>query len=390
MLRDEDIVCFSTADWDTLLPTNKHHLMVRLAVQNRVLYVETLGTRGPRLERTDLKRLWRRVRRGLGSPRQQAKNLYLLSPLVIPSFTTPLAVFLNLVSFQRKLRRFLQKTGMRSPIVWVYNPYAVHFLRDMPRKLLLYHCVDDLSEVPGAEKSGLRDAEIRLLRECDLVFASSKSLAAHCSAYNEATIYMPNVADFEHFNQAASDGYPVAQEMQLLRRPIVLFSGNLAPHKVDFDLIEFLSRQNPQWTVVLIGPLWEGLPQKRADRLQGLPNIQLLGFVPYEKLPSYLKAADVLIIPYLLNEVTEKVFPIKFFEYLATGKPIVATALPSLSDYGQAVALCRTYETFAQAVGEAIQSDSEEKQKRRLDLARQNTWEHRLEEMSAAIMQRMK
>jgi glycosyltransferase involved in cell wall biosynthesis len=389
MLRGEDIVCFSTADWDTPLPTNKHHLMARLARRNRVLYVETLGTRAPRVQAADLARMWRRLRRGLISPKRQSENLYLLSPVVIPFFKNRLMVFFNAALFKRKLKKALAQLGMRRPIFWVYNPYAIHFLRGIPRKLLLYHCVDDLSSVPGAAKSGLRDAEIALLRECDLIFASSRNLAAHCKTYNEATVYQPNVADFDHFNRAANEEYPVAEEMQGLRGPIVLFSGNLAPHKVDFRLIEFLARQKADWTVVLVGPLWEGLSAQSLSGLKACPNVRFIGHVPYERLPGYFKAADVLIIPYLINEVTRNVFPIKFFEYLATGKPVVATALPSLADYAQAVALCGTHGIFEEAVRKAIESDDEVKREQRLEIARANTWERRLEEMSAEIQRKV-
>jgi glycosyltransferase involved in cell wall biosynthesis len=209
-------------------------------------------------------------------------------------------------------------------------------------------------------------------------------------SYNKDTVYQPNVADYDHFSKAAEDEYPVAEELGALQKPIALFSGNLAPHKVDFKLIDFLCGKRIDWDIVLVGPLWEGFSKRGLEWLRRMPNLKFTGHVQYEQLPGYLKAADVLIIPYLVNNVTSNVFPIKFFEYLATGKPVVATALPSLADYKDYVKLCDTYQGFAMGVREVLKSDTEERRKRRMELARQNTWEQRIEEMSEHIERKIK
>src|SRR6202034_4175965 len=82
-LRGRDIVCVGFADWDTELWTNQHHLMSRLARDNHVLFVESLGLRRPQLAGRDLTRIWRRLRRGLSPPRARA-GLHVLSPRFLP------------------------------------------------------------------------------------------------------------------------------------------------------------------------------------------------------------------------------------------------------------------------------------------------------------------
>ncbi len=386
MFSNRDIVCFSTADWNTPLPTNKQHLMKRLAVANRVLYVETLGTRLPTAHPADVRRLIHRLADGLRGVRRAATRIWVLSPLVIPWFSSHIAIKVSQWVFAGKLLRCMRKLGFDNPILWVYNPYAIHFIEQIPRSLLIYHCVDDLSIVPGAQTVALREAERLLLEKADLVFATSPALFEHCKTSNPSTYYQPNVADYSHFHQAAEESCQVAPRMLQFTKPRIVFAGNLAPHKVDFDLIGFICRTRPDWSVVLIGPKWEGMPTETLRLFRTLSNLHFVGHVRYEALPSYLKAADVLILPYLVDGGMETVFPLKFFEFLATGKPVISTSLKALQTFAEIIPMASSPEAFLQAIAESLRGESSDTpREKRLALARANTWKQRLEEMSRHI-----
>lgn len=385
-LAGHSVVCFSTADWDTLLPTNKHQVMLRLARRNRVLFLETLGTRAPSLASgVDVARIGRRLWRGFEGPKRRARNLWSLSPVVRPSWGSAIERTLNRTAFFAQARATLARYPR--PIVWAYSPYAVHLLDGLDPRLVVYHLVDDLSAVPGANAEVLREAEAALLARADCVFCTEQSLHDRARRINPAAVFMPNVGDHRHFSAPAPVADPRLVAMKRLRAPRIVFSGQLAPHKVDLRLIERLATECPAWSFVLIGPEWEGAGTREAlDPLRRLANVTLTGHVPYADLPAYLHAADVLTIPYVRNTATRAVFPLKFFEYLATGKPVVASPLPSLLPYHEAVALADTPRAWIEAI-EAALRDPERLAEQRQVLARRHTWNARLRAMERVVVE---
>lgn len=373
-------MCFSTADWDAPLPTNKHQVMRRLARRNRVLFIETLGTRAPRATAADAARIGRRLRRGFEGPRRAERNLWTLSPLVRPSWRTAADRSSNRLAFRLTAAASLER--FPDPVAWVYSPYAVHLLDVVRPKLVVYHMVDDLAAVPGADADALRDAENRLLARADCVFCTERSLFDRARLINPAALFMPNVADFRHFSGPKADvADPRFARLRALPGPRLLFSGNLAPHKVDFAVLDAIAQSRPDWSLVLVGPEWEGAATPASlARLRRRPNAHFLGAVPYGDLPAYLHEADLLLVPYVRSRATTAVFPLKFFEYLATGLPVVASPLPSLLPYREAVRLAGSPASWPDACAKAM-ADPESMAEQRRTLARRHTWTARLLEM---------
>ncbi|GAB4312268.1 MAG: glycosyltransferase family 1 protein [Candidatus Sumerlaeia bacterium] len=380
------ILCLSTEDWDTPLPTNKKQLMSRFAAGGTpVLWVDTVGTRRPRLSRKDFLRIARRLIAG-ARPTVPQPGLRRVSPLVIPGGWKRL----NRLLFKKSLWGAMQQSRISGYLLWVYNPYAVDYLPALsPPRLIVYHCVDDLSTVPGARGTAIRRAEEALLRRADLVFCTAPILFERCRAFNEHTHYLPNVADFKHFAQAGQQG-DVPGRIQTIPPPRVVFAGHLVDYKIDFDLLAATARARPHWQFILIGPEWPGNAPGSLNAVKRMPNVHFTGGVPYELLPDWLRGADVLILPYRLGPRTRTIFPLKLFEFLATGKPVVATALPALLEFAGLIPLTDSPGAFIEAIEGALSGAQNGKQADRLALARANTWETRIDQMTSLIMARLK
>ncbi len=381
-LQGRDIVCVGFADWDTDLQTNQHHLMRRLARENRVLFVESLGLRRPQLAGRDLKRIAKRLRNGLQGAREQ-DGLHVISPLVLPLHGNPIARGLNGWLLPALVRRAARKLDMRQAILWAYVPQAEVLLDALAPELVVYHCVDDIAAQPGIDAAGFRASEKRFAKRADLVLASAPALAERLRTISEHVLYAPNVADTELFATALNDG-PLDPAMAELPTPRIVFTGAVVTTKLDIGLLVELARARGQWSFALVGPVGPGDPRADVSALAAEPNIHLLGRRPYEQLPRVLRAADAGIIPYARNELTNGIFPMKVYEYLAAGLPVVATPLPSLADVEE-VASAADAPGIASLLEREIEHDSRQRRLERSRAAAIHSWDARLGEIAGAI-----
>ncbi|MBM5784817.1 MAG: glycosyltransferase family 1 protein [Cyanobacteria bacterium K_DeepCast_35m_m1_288] len=352
--EQRDVVLLSTADWDHPFWTNKQHVARSLAqLGHRVLYVESVGLRPPRLDAQDLRRVFRRLRRGLQPPRRVEPLLWVWSPLLIPAPRTALQRSLNRLVFAGLLALWRRRLGLRADLLWTYNPLTAQLLPLQPSgyRQLVYHCVDDLAAQPCMPVALIQREEERLCRACDQVFVTSLELLHTRSCFNPHTRYDPNVADVAHFARARDRSGPVP--MDLLHLPVgprLGFVGAVSGYKLDLKLLARLARHRPDVQLVLIGRVGEGDPGTDLQLVRGLANVHLLGPRPYERLPDYLRGFDLALLPCPNNAYTRSMFPMKFFEYVAAGVPVVATALPALQDQAHLAQLCSDADAFVRAV----------------------------------------
>jgi glycosyltransferase involved in cell wall biosynthesis len=153
--------------------------------------------------------------------------------------------------------------------------------------------------------------------------------------------------------------------------------------RLDADLIEYLAVHRPDWSFALVGLVKGDAP---LARLRALPNVHILGFKPMEDLPGYLKGMDVCLIPYALNEYTHHVFPLKLYDYMAAGRPIVASDMAELRhEDGNGFVIARTGDEFLGQIERAVAEDGLDRVAARQELARLHTWDHRVEQISAII-----
>lgn len=384
-LAGRDIVCVGFADWDTELWTNQHHLMARLAAGgSRILFVESLGLRRPTLAGRDLARIARRVRRGLGRPRAVPEGLHVLSPLVLPLHGVGAARAVNARLLPALVRRGARQAGLGPrPVLWSYVPQAEALLDALDPALVVYHCVDDISAHERIDRASFLAAEERFARRADLVLASAPLLAERMRTLNPATEYMPNVADVDRFAAALEDG-PVDAALDATPHPRIVFTGAIAGAKVDLQLLAALAALRPDWSFALVGPVGHGDPRTDVSALERLPNVHLLGARRYADLPAVLRGADAALIPYAVNRLTASVFPMKVYEYLAAGLPVVATPLPAIAGV-EGVKVAEGAEGFAAALDAALAAVSPQSRRARRALADGHSWDTRMAEIGAAL-----
>jgi glycosyltransferase involved in cell wall biosynthesis len=381
-LRGHDIVCVGFADWDTELWTNQHHLMSRLARDNRVLFIESLGLRQPQIAGRDIKRVLRRLRRGLAPPRA-VDGLHVLSPLVLPFHRYRIVRELNRRLLPALVKRAMRRLGLQRPVLWAYVPQAEVLLDALDPELVVYHCVDDIAAQERIDTASFRAAEVRFAARADLALASAPALGKRLREISSNVIDAPNVADTELFSKALEPG-PLDPAMAALPEPRIVFTGAIVAMKLDLELLAELARLRAAWSFALVGPIGPGEPNADISAIAGEPNIHLLGPRTYPELPDVLRAADAGMIPYARNTLTASIFPMKVYEYLAAGLPVVATPLPALAEVADVLS-APDAQGIAELLDRVLAQDSRARRAERSLAARSHSWDRRLEEIATAI-----
>lgn len=245
---------------------------------------------------------------------------------------------------------------------------------------LVYDCMDEHQGFSTNDKAILSQEE-QLVHSADLVVASSQALYDRMKELHPSTLLLRNAADASHFYNPM----PVAPELTSIRGPVIGYYGAISDW-FDIRLIGQLAARRPDWTFVLIGHTF-GCD---TSVVESLPNVMLLGEKPYERLPSYLHRFDVALIPFLENELTRATNPVKLYEYLAAGKPVVSTYLPELETVAAGLTLvARTPEDFEQAIERSLQQQGPREVQARMQFARSHTWEMRYIELHEQILSRL-
>ncbi len=352
-----DIVCFSSTRWDFLWQ-RPQQLMSRLSDRHNILYVDhfqpcTAGTLG----QVNYEYFLTRAK----------KNLHVFSPH-----------YATRTWLLNSLDKIYNEIGINRPALWVYYPTIVPALKFMEYSLLCYDCVDDFSKFSWspALNNSLEDS---LIEKSDIIFVTSQRLMKLKKKSKQNPYLIPNGADVEHFSRALDHTTVCPQEIMMLNRPVIGFVGAIYEW-IDLDLIQCLCRLRPHWSFVLVGPKGAGVSSLTCPE-----NLYMLGKKEYKDLPGITKAFDACIIPFKLNDLTASANPVKLYEYLAAGKPVVSTPIPEVLKYKNVVSIAKGSTEFVRALEKSISQNSPENVQKRLRVARENSWEVRIEQMENII-----
>jgi glycosyltransferase involved in cell wall biosynthesis len=237
--------------------------------------------------------------------------------------------------------------------------------------------MDDFLHHPSATATMIAPLERRLLDRVDMLVATAQRLTEIKVPASGRIRYLPQGVNYDHFAAPRS----VPAEFAELPRPLIGFAGSIS-HCCDYPLLCRIARAWPDASIVLVGPV--RVDDDVLEVLQ-LPNVHFLGPRPYDELPAYVQAFDVGVIPYLLNEWTMSVDPLKLLEYLAAGIPVVTTDIPEVRKYGDVVTVAADEDRFLHGIATALAGHTQADQSARQQLAQSNTWAGRADEFLSLL-----
>ncbi|WP_410769029.1 glycosyltransferase [Fontibacillus sp. BL9] len=256
-------------------------------------------------------------------------------------------------------------------------PFWTPLVENLEQNKIIYDCMDDHSGFSTNSPSMLLQ-EDRLIRSSDLVLASSQLLYDKLSAIHSSVFLLRNAADVQHFNAI---GVAPASELEGVKGPVIGYYGAISDW-FDIHLIQELALRRPDWNFVLIGHTF-GCD---ISLVEGMDNVMLLGEQPYHRLPSFLCRFDAALIPFKENALTKATNPVKLYEYLAAGKPVISSYLPELTAVApHLVSMVSGPDAFEQAIGKALELNEPEQPALKRQFAQLHSWEHRYEELQTAI-----
>lgn len=387
MLKNENIICISSIDWDFIWQGHQEIMSTLVKNGNRVLYIENTGVRAPGIR--DIPRLRKRIKnyfRGIKGIREEQKNLYIFSPVVLPFPYSRVARRINKFLLLNVLIRWIKILDFANPVIWVFLPTDLTFelIRNIGNKLIIYYCIDNFSASSIYAKK-IENSEKRILQKADLTFVTSKALYDHCSVYNKSVSFFPFGVNMDNFEKVRLSKTDRPDEFKTINKPIIGYIGGI--HKwIDQELVKTICLGLPDFVFVFIGPI-----QTDILPLSNINNIIFLGSKEHQELPCFIKYFSAAIIPYVVSEYTKNVYPTKLNEYLSMGKPVISTSLPEIvffnQKYDNIIYIASTPKEFSDSISKALRQNSDYLEKKCIDAAQENSWQKRIEQMSVTIEQ---
>lgn len=283
---------------------------------------------------------------------------------------------------KRTLTRLLKKIGMRSAqlVLWSYDPFRADLIKKFPEAITVFDAVDNWAEHPNykAYADIIRERYASIQEHADIVFTVSESLLKLFQK-NPHAYYIPNGVDVDHFAQREC----AVQELRALKGPIIGYHG-IIQERINFKIVDYLAQKHEDYQFVFIGPVWSGVSAQVAQ-LKKRPNVHFIGRIPYADLPQAISCFDIAMIPHKIDEFTQTMNPLKMYEYLAAGKPIIATAIAGADQLGELITTAISPEDFSEQIEHWIATDDPEQMERRMVAAEQHSWDVRTAAMHAIL-----
>jgi teichuronic acid biosynthesis glycosyltransferase TuaH len=387
-LKNQNIIIFSQMQFDGKLESTNYTMAKYLAKDNFVYYVDRPYTWFDYVKFKNTPEFKTRSPHFFSSANSiietEIPNLKIIISPPVPSINMlpegkfyRMALKLNEWIVGSRVKKVIKNLNINNYIyINSYNFTLPTLHKLLNPTLSVYHCVDPIIE-PYQTKHGLISEDI-LVKQVDMVICTSKELRNKKALLNPNAYFIPNAANISHSLKTLDPGLKESAILEGIKKPIIGYFGAIE-RRIDYDMMQLLFKTNRDKSFVMIGPI-DRYYIKQEE--YNAPNLYLPGPVPYEEMPAVLKGFDVAIIPFKKDEVSSDIFPLKLFEYLGSGRPIVSTDFnPDLKDFTfETVPYCTTAAEFSDAIEIAL-NDTAALQKRRLEVAADNTWEHRLSEI---------
>lgn len=362
-------------DWGAH-PSSCQHLFKRISRRNAVIWVNTI-MRMPSLTRADFSKIWRKLtsssqaRKSSDDRSLSSGTVTVIRPVMIPLFNN---VFrsINRKLLTGQIKRFLRKQQVTDFTVVTTLPIVADTVTHLGAKKIVYYCVDEFAEWPGHNRQQMRNMETDLLAVSDVVITTSQTLYESKKSKAKQIFCLPHGVDVEHFSPkktTAPDLFP---------HPLLGYYG-LFDERNDLHLIEYILRTRPDWHIMVIGEV-----RGDTSRIATYTNMHFYRKVPYEQLPGLIHLFDMCILPYVVDALTENINPLKFKEYLATGLPVVTTALPDLRRYNDVIGWATDAQEFIRYCEYFLEKETPQERRERIELTGRHlhgqSWEAKTQE----------
>jgi len=339
-----DLVVFGE-DWGGL-PSSTQHLIRHLSDSRKILWVNSIGLRKPRLNMADcgraLQKLTSRGARDNRGPIMPGSGFTVLRPKTIPAPSTRLARFMAAALLQNQLLLAMKKAGLHQPILWISLPTASDLVGKLGEKAAVYYCGDDFSALAGVDHLTVAAREGELQDKADLIITASEQLAERFPA--PKTRLLTHGVDYQLFSTPA----PRAFDLPADGKPIAGFYGSISEW-LDLELLEAVVKRMPHWNFVIIGKAVVD-----ASALRGLPNVNFLGPRPHHELPRYSQHWNASLLPFRNNAQIQACNPLKLSEYLAAGQPVVSTPFPALKPFRSLISVVDSVDSMVEALEASV------------------------------------
>ncbi|WP_316844655.1 glycosyltransferase [Pedobacter psychrodurus] len=393
-LRDKVIVILGATRFDWKFESTSYHTAKYLAEGNEVYYVDfpyTLKDYFKKNEGSEIALRLPHFKKGAngildsGFPRLKILILPLLLSI---NFLPEGRIYRRLLLWNERrisdrINRIMAERGI-SDFIFI-NSFNFHYpgvSAMLPRAALkVYHCVDPII-TDYDQRHGFLSEDL-LINNSDLVICTSKALYREKMKKKTHTFFIPNAADLTVSSRALDPGLLPHPFVSDIPRPVIGYLGAIE-RRIDFDMLIQVAIGNPDKSFVLVGPTAkEFVPSEFED----LNNVYFRESVPYDQMPAVVKGFDIAMVPFKKDEVSATIFPLKLFEYLGTGRPVISTDfnMDLLEFTFDSVRYCHNAGDFSDAISFYLKNDSQEAKANRLSIAADNTWSRRLSEMSSLI-----
>ncbi|MCD6011890.1 MAG: glycosyltransferase family 1 protein [Flavipsychrobacter sp.] len=392
MITGRDFVIVGQQPWDEGIGSNCRNIALEFSKHNRVLYVNSALNRITLLREKTEPRVQRRLavingkEKGLVSIQPDLWNLYpsCITESINQVKVRPLYNVLNKRNnrlYAQSIHKATDELGFKNIILFNDNDiFGSFYLKELLRPAVSIYYSRDYMIADGYWKYHGEVLEPQLIAKSDLCVANSTYLASYCRKYNPHSYNVGQGCELDIFTNATGGAKP--SDMVGIPGPVVGYVGVMQTNRLDIEILAHVAEHLPHMNIVLVGPEDE---EFKASRLHAIKNIHFLGPKPPTELPAYINSFEVCLNPQLVNQTTIGNYPRKIDEYLAIGKPVVATATEAMTFFAEHTYLAKTKEDYVQLIQQALAEDNNTLHAQRSAFASSHTWENSVKEIYKAI-----
>ena len=395
MIKGRDIIVMGIQAWDIEIGSNCKNIAAQMAKHNRVLYVNPPMDRVSRYRERHTQKIKKRIaiKKGLENDLVEIGdtmwNLYPKTMTESINFVKSKGLFdwlnrINAKRFTSDIKSAIERLGFTEYIIFNDSSMFLgqHIKTFLEPSFYVYYMRDYLTKNPYWRKNGVR-LEPKLIQNADCVVNNSTLYTEYGKQFTPHSYMVGQGCDTSLFNDEVRD-ISIPEDLKGIQGPIIGYVGFLSSRRLSIEILVHIAKSKPNWSVVLVGPEDDKF---NASELHEIDNVYFLGSRDASELPNYIKGFDVAINPQHINEATMGNYPRKIDEYLAMGKPTVASATKAMEYFKDYTYLGQTPEDYVKLIEKALSENTAALEKKRKAYGLSHSWENNVNEIYNCILQ---